>query len=881
MAETFATSPERDLGRGLAVIGAALLVSLLAGWFGMTAGLDRFLFHLLATWRPQAPLSEARVVGLSAQPADLGDPAFWQTLNAAGPARVVLLFVPEDDAVTALLAQQENLLLGRALLPREDGVYQVQSVPAALANLPWALSAFGAGGVHFQQTSYAVDGTWLPTLEYKLARPDQPVGQARRFRLRYPARGRYPAVLGTARALAAGEFPAATLADKTVLIARRLPPEDAEFARLPASGGQLVSRLAYHMTGLTTLQNRAEPLEAAPWLVWPALLIAALALTALYQRLPTRATFRAALLIALGLPLLAWLLLFANLWLFVADLMLLNLWVVFFLVLQENTILAATLNRQILDTSGFMQRRYTPKSFYATEEHWSQVANMIKQMLHIRRTIFLDRVVGDHRCREVIAVNCSLEDIYEMRRDYERTPYTLALDANGPIRMQRTYLKDQPENEAQYLIPLVFAGEVNGFWALGIEEEDIGDVAQFEAALGETAVEIAEMLYHRRRFMEAESEKSLLPELLAFNQDRALAQLLRESTALMERHVLRFESIFHGQHTGVLIYDMFGQVLMINDGMAEALSGVDFAPYDNSLADLLQLLGGYDDVQAKRLVLDILRRDQQFSFPLNLSNQRSVLLVLRPLRSLSEEVEASPFSKLGVLCEMVDITDLARLSQVKEKMIRQTTMVLRNDIMGLSMAHELITQPDVPEADKQQMMAIANEKMASLKQLLEEGSGYLKTSSFDTSSPFFPIEFAGLLQQVVGEAEKLLAQRDLTLDLEKPELMNFVLASPNQLKDLLLAVFRLMAEDAEKKSVLSLRIGEKDGLLSLRFVNQGYGIPERQLAKIRGTDRDLDHKTGRDLQRNLRYLADWQGDYQLSSEIGKGTSCTIRLKVFG
>lgn len=883
--ETIETEKRREDGlwSGLWVICAALLSLFVLGLFGIPRALDAFLFEHLSAWRPRAPLSQARVVGIEAREGDLIDPAFVGALNAAQPERKILLFLPEDAAVQRALAAQGDWLLGRALLAQPDDTPVLQAVPPALAALPWAVTVapgIGDDGLLFQRTAYELGGHTHPSLA-QVAAFGTPAGDgARRFRVRFPAADRYAAVFD-ATDVAAGAVPHDLLAGKIIVIARHLPEEVRAFHRLTTPAGRRLSQLEYTLAAVDTVLRRAAPWEADRNLIWLFLIVAVFVPVIGYQRLQTRTALRVVVLVSVALPVPAWLLLFFDIWFFAAELMLLNLLVFLFLMIQENLILAGSLNRQILDTSAFMQSRYTPKSFYASDQHWSQVANMIKQMLHIRRTIFLDRVVGDHRCREVIALNCSLEDIYEMRRDYERTPYTIALDANGPIRMQRPYLKDQPENEAQFLIPLVFAGEVNGFWALGIEEENIGDPVQFEAALGETAVEIAEMLYHRRRYLQASEDKSLLPELFAFNLDREAGQLLRESTALMERHVLRFESIFHGQNTGVLIYDIFGQVLMINDGMADALSGVGFAPYDNTLADLLMMLGDYQDVDAKRLVLDILRLDQTFSFPLNLENGRSVLLVLRPLRSLREELDASPFSKLGILCEMVDITDLARLSQIKEKMIRQTTMVLRNDIMGLSMAHELITRHDVPEADKIEMMGIANEKMASLKQLLEEGGGYLRASAFDGAGPYFPIEFGGVLESVLTESQKLLDQRNLRLEIEKPELINFVLASPNQLKGLLLAVFQLLADDAEKMSAMSLRISEKDGLLNLALENQGYGIPERQLAKILGDAPDLDLRAGRELKKYLQYVDTWQGSYELTSEIGRGTACTISLKVFG
>ncbi|CAM2067016.1 Histidine kinase domain-containing protein [Sulfidibacter corallicola] len=885
--DTHSSRPEpaadHDRFSGLLVILGSPLFLVALHFFALPAALDGFLFDRISRLLPKPPIAASPVVSITVDDHRIDPAVLLAALRDYDPRTIAFLFLPEGEAFADVAGEGRDLILGRALMPLSSRELALQSIDEALAHLPWAVLGHAellGDSPRFQWTGYRLDERVYPGLEHHLAHPGEAVEKPRRFRVRFAGDGRSLPNL-PASDIMDGAVPTDFLSDKILLVARTPPPEQRAFDRLRIARGHAVTRARYHASAVETLLLDRAPVETPVFIVWPCLLLYALALGVLFQRLQITTAFRVAL-VFLAIPLLlGWVGLLLGYWLFVADLILLDLILFLVMVFRKNLVLAGTLNRQIVDTSSFMQSRYMPKSFYASEQHWSQVANMVKQMLHIRRTIFLDRVIGDHRCREVISLNCSLDDIYEMRRDYERTPYTYALEANGPIRLERSYLRDQPENEAQFLIPLVFAGEVNGFWALGIEEENIGDLAIFESTLRETAVEIAEMLYHRRRYLQSVQAKGLIPALLTFNIDREMEQLLRESTALMERHLVRLESILQGQNTAVLIYDMFGQVLMINEGMAKALRDIEFAPYDNTLADLLQRVGGYADVQAKRLVLDILRHDQEFSFPLDLANQRTVLLVLRPLRTGRSELEASPFSKLGVLCEMVDITDLRRLSDMKEKIIRQTTMVLRNDIMGLSMAHDLITSETVPRADKLEMMEIAKEKMRSLTSLLEEGKGYLTSSVYDRGTPYFPVEFGPILEHALEESESLRQGRALTVELRKPELMNFVLASPNQLKELLIALLDVLMNDAEKNTTIGVDITEEDRQLNLYFRNRGYGIPEKQLAKILSDEPDFDLPLGLALKKRLKYIESWGGTVSLASTIGKGTTCSIKLRTFG
>jgi len=79
-----------------------------------------------------------------------------------------------------------------------------------------------------------------------------------------------------------------------------------------------------------------------------------------------------------------------------------------------------------------LQDYMLPPDFYKLDEHWGQVITFVDQTLNLNRVIFLEKVEGDHRVREVQALRCSLDDIDERRRDFERVPYSDAIAEGGP-----------------------------------------------------------------------------------------------------------------------------------------------------------------------------------------------------------------------------------------------------------------------------------------------------------------------------------------------------------------------------------------------------------------------------------------------------------------
>lgn len=113
----------------------------------------------------------------------------------------------------------------------------------------------------------------------------------------------------------------------------------------------------------------------------------------------------------------------------------------------------------VLETLHLIREKVHPTSFMASKEHWAQVLNLVNQTLYMKRVIFLESIADKHVVKEIISLNCSIDDIAEMRRDYHRSPYTWALEANGPIEVE-DYLSQSSEPEVQFLVPLVFAGHL-------------------------------------------------------------------------------------------------------------------------------------------------------------------------------------------------------------------------------------------------------------------------------------------------------------------------------------------------------------------------------------------------------------------------------------
>ena len=77
------------------------------------------------------------------------------------------------------------------------------------------------------------------------------------------------------------------------------------------------------------------------------------------------------------------------------------------------------------DLNARLSKKVLPPSFFQTQDPWDKLHSFINQQLNLRRSIFLTKVPSDHRVEAIHALNCSIEDIKEMRRDFQRVLHSV------------------------------------------------------------------------------------------------------------------------------------------------------------------------------------------------------------------------------------------------------------------------------------------------------------------------------------------------------------------------------------------------------------------------------------------------------------------------
>jgi len=312
-----------------------------------------------------------------------------------------------------------------------------------------------------------------------------------------------------------------------------------------------------------------------------------------------------------------------------------------------------------------MSGRYLPKSFTDQSTPWDSIIQLINQQLALDKSILLARLEGDHRLYEIRAINCHLSDIHEMRRDYERAPYSDAIKAFGTVKITRPFFRALEENESQYIVPLMYAGDIRGFWAMTITPDERFNEAAFIKNVNRFANQVGELLFHYRVFeTQGKAESNAIARLLTLSLAKPLSQQIKHSINEMEQKLTTLEHVFNQIRSASVLFNLFGQVVQTNHALEQLAKQHHLPIFEMTALDLLCQVSELDHENAKGKLRYLTLHKGEIYLPVKLAEQQYVLNV-RTIESSDEKSSAGePFEVGGILFEFINLSEL--MSQIHQ-----------------------------------------------------------------------------------------------------------------------------------------------------------------------------------------------------------------------
>ena len=853
--------------------------------------------------------SSILLIEASAGHTKTGDDIWLPVLNSLlnlHPREIVFTFLPEQTSgeFYQLARKSRRVVFGRRI--ERAGVngeqISLKPLPKGLTgiNVPYGVvvPGFGQSGVfRQQQTQVSIDGKQWSTLErvaVKLGFKRSRIVPEQSFRVNFTGGADRLPKVSLDRVISNGLI-AELVRGRVVVIGDMNPPEQSWFFTPLSRGGEMMAAAHFHAFALDTLiSNRVIDSIGRGGVLLILLLIAALFLF-VYQWMSIRMSLWTTVLMLCAYSLLSWFCLhYLQHWLPFAEMIVAQCVMSYAVTRQRAIKEESVLRKMLLDLSGQLKDKAFPTSFYRAPDPWGPIITMVNQILNLNRVIFLERIEGDHRLREIRALNCSLDDIDEQRRDYERTPYSTAISEDGPIRVSRKYFKAVEEDEHQFLAPLVYAGDILGFWAFGIEPEKLKAIPEFNILTKTFSVQISEILHNRRLWQDYHRrQENQLLSYMRFEGGDTPSHALKQSISKRERWTSEMYEVFNHLSSASILYDLFGRVVLVNQQMEEYAVVSNLKPYNMSLLEFIAGVSGYNAAECRRLLQYAIFDQENVTVPIICADgEQTHILNLKPLQTHQTDSvhatqdleEAHPFRLTGILCELVDVAEITAMVSVMEHVYERVSEVTVNDLDGVIGSLSTFKVNSSSEQERVQFLDMIRQKLTQtaqvLKHLKTEASATLNKSSAENAYENVPVDGATSLIETVDQVRKEVADQNITIRIQTPELLCLVIASTQELKTGFGAILMLMAKDTVEQGKINAVVQQKDDYIFFQFSNDGFGIPDERLQEYLRHDEEVVSDEMRKLKQLKRHVHRWGGRIDINSKVGEGLRIDLSLQRF-
>lgn len=819
-----------------------------------------------------------------------------ETIQALQPKKLVFTFLPThvSEHFYARATDYGNVIFGRAVLEdaEEPGRLRLETLPMPAKNVTLSVGVVAIpsaenGIYRHDRTSIMVGDRQWPTLASLAARPSENPLPEDTFLVNFLSGRQALPEVAMIRVLKRNLI-SELVTDKVVLVGLTPTGRQSGLHTPLTPHHHGMSLLHFQAFSIATLLSHGwiTPLEPLPLL----LLLLTLATMSLffYQRLTLRqGTLTTVLCLALYVVLGCALLGYAQLWvpLFAIGLSQLLTFVLlsYWQGIAERASARESLKETLLLLKG---NQFVPASLHNSDRHWSQLGEMVNQVLPLQRLVFFEREANTHRVREVIALHCSIKDIDERRRDYHRFPYSASLTKGQLWELDKPFLRPAEKEEIQYIAPLVFLGNVLGFWVFAISSQHRNAIPHFLEVVNRFSQQIAEILYRRQRWaQERKGTRWSWRRSLGMEGRSSLHASLQQGVSVLGKRLQMLQHTFDGLPTATILYDLFGGIIQINRNMEEVLKDAGFTVHQWTALDFVRHTTSAAPEAARDLLRYVVLQQQHIvvNTTLRSARQRVYILIGHPVRSaLREEsdatVEVRPFGLFGIVFSLVDVTEVHQIYHLKQDIIDQSAIQLRNRLASLSLASDLFQQSGLPSHQKIRLTQIIQQEVDKILLLLSETQRAIDLNLDMKTVERYPVNARKPLVAAIGALQERAEERRINFVTEWPHFDRLVVAGP-QLKEVFSILLDILLDDAVEESELRIKMAESESWITYLLSNTGYGIPNEYFqALLKGDTAGLDARYQR-LRTALQWVELWHGDWEGSSEVGIGMWFVLRLKV--
>jgi len=212
------------------------------------------------------------------------------------------------------------------------------------------------------------------------------------------------------------------------------------------------------------------------------------------------------------------------------------------------------------------------------------------------------------------------------------------------------------------------------------------------------------------------------------------------------------------------------------------------------------------------------------------------------------------------------------------RLTSQIAHELNNPIYGIMNTLELLKTEIPPESKRRKILELSLSETQRLAEMLRNMLSFSKPEEEKRR----PVKINELIEGILLVMDKQMREANIKVETDFHEEIPEVMASTNQMRQVLLNMFKNAKEAMPKGGTLTVRTGREDKHVLIHIEDTGVGIPEEIRDKIFEaffTTKQRVKGVGLGLSVCYGIIRDHGGEIRVESEEGKGTTFTLRLPI--